>query len=71
MRRATLDASESKFRFASSSAPQQVLADVTESPNGQTGGSEVMAMPLPASVWMLMAAIAGLGFLGYRRGAAS
>jgi hypothetical protein len=34
-------------------------------------GDEVMAMPLPASVWMLMAAVAGLGVLGYRRGASS
>jgi hypothetical protein len=27
----------------------------------------VSVMPLPASVWMLLASVAGLAFIGYRR----
>lgn len=32
-----------------------------------TGGETIAALPLPASVWMLMASMIGLAFIGFRR----
>ena len=51
----------------------QSVLDLEEGvePNGATSGpassGSVSVMPLPASVWMLLASVAGLAFIGYRR----
>ncbi len=37
----------------------------------QVADDNVLSMPVPASLWMLIGAMAGLGALGYRRGVAS